>query len=49
MSGTGINENGENYIHIHAGIHGIGGLDGLVASTHDWRDPVVELTIERIR
>jgi len=48
VAGTGINENGEGYIHVHAGIHGVGGLDGLVASTHDWRNPVVELTIERI-
>lgn len=49
MTGFGINENGEGYIHVHAGIHGIGGPDGLVASTHDWRNPVVEVTIERIR
>lgn len=49
ITGSGINEYGEGYIHIHAGIHGIGGPDGLVASTHDWRNPVVEVTIERIR
>ncbi len=49
MTGTGINENGEGYIHVHAGIQGIGGPDGLVPSTYDWRNPVVELTIERIR
>lgn len=48
MSGDGINEGGEGYIHVHAGIHGIGGMDGLSAATHDWRNPVVELTIERI-
>ena len=48
-TGAGIDENGEGYIHVHAGIHGIGGLDGLDAAIHDWRDPVVELTIERIR
>jgi hypothetical protein len=35
MTGFGINENGEGYIHIHAGIHGIGGPDGLAASTYD--------------
>jgi hypothetical protein len=49
MTGFGINENGEDYIHIHAGIHGIGGPNGLAASMYDWRNPVVEVTIERIR
>ena len=48
-TGAGINDNGEGYIHIHAGIQGIGGPDGLDAATYDWRNPVVELTIERIR
>lgn len=49
MTGAGINENGEGHIFVHAGIHGVGGPDGLDAATYDWRDPVVELTIERIR
>jgi hypothetical protein len=49
LSGAGINTNGEGYIHVHAGIHGIGGPDGLAAATYDWRNPVVEVTIERIR
>ena len=48
-TGAGINENGEGYIHIHAGIHGIGGSDGLDAAVFDWRNPVVQVTIERIR
>ena len=48
-TGAGINTNGEGYIHIHAGIHGVGGPDGLDAATFDWRNPVVEVTIERIR
>ena len=48
-AGDGINENGEGYIHVHAGIHGIGGLGGLDAAIYDWRNPVVEVTIERIR
>lgn len=48
-TGNGINENGEGYIHIHAGIHGIGGSGGLDAATFDWRNPVVVVTIERIR
>jgi hypothetical protein len=48
ISGAGINEGGEGYIHGHAGIHGVGGMDGLSAASHDWRNPVVEVTIERI-
>lgn len=47
-SGTGINEGGEGYIHVHSGIHGVGGPDGLSPATHDWRNPVVEVTIERV-
>lgn len=49
ITGAGINENGEGYIHVHAGIHGIGGPGGLDPATYDWRNPVLELTIERIR
>ena len=48
-TGDGINTNGEGYIHVHAGIHGIGGPGGLDPAMYDWRDPVVEVTIERIR
>ena len=36
----------EGYVHIHAGIHGIGDLD---ASVRDWRNPVALITIRRIR
>ncbi|MEW6324379.1 MAG: spondin domain-containing protein [Nitrospirota bacterium] len=35
----------EGYVHIHAGIHGIGDL---VPATHDWRNPVAEIMIRRI-
>jgi hypothetical protein len=49
MTGAGINTNGEGFIHVHAGIHGIGGSGGLDPATYDWRNPVVELTIVRIR
>jgi len=48
VSGTGINVGGEGYIHVHAGIHGVGGANGLSAAMHDWRNPVVEVTIERV-
>ena len=37
--------NGEGFVHIHAGIHGIGNLK---ADMRDWRNPVAKITIERI-
>ncbi len=49
MTGVGIDTNGEGFIHVHAGIHGIGGPGGLDPAMFDWRNPVVELTILRIR
>jgi Spondin_N len=36
----------EGYVHIHAGIHGIGDMH---ASERDWRNPVAKITIRRIR
>lgn len=39
--GTG----GENFVHIHAGIHGIGDL---TPSDYDWRNPVAKITIQRV-
>lgn len=36
---------GEGYIHVHAGVHGGADLDPAV---HDWRNPVIEITIERM-
>ena len=36
----------EGYVHIHAGIHGIGDLD---ASMRDWRNPVAKITIQRVK
>ena len=35
---------GEGYVHIHAGIHGIGNLDPAI---RDWRNPVAKITIRR--
>jgi hypothetical protein len=34
----------EGFIHVHNGIHGGAYLD---PATHDWRNPVVAITIER--
>ncbi len=36
----------EGYVHIHAGIHGIGDL---VAANRDWRNPVAHIVIQRVR
>lgn len=37
----------EGYVHIHAGIHVGGG--GLTPAQHDWRNPVAQVEIKRIR
>ncbi len=39
----------EGYVHIHAGIHGIGDLDPLDPAVHDWRNPVAKVTIRRLK
>ncbi len=36
----------EGFVHIHAGIHGIGDL---VAADRDWRNPVAQIVIRRVR
>lgn len=36
----------EGYVHIHAGIHGIGNL---TPAMHDWRNPVAHVTIHRLQ
>ena len=36
---------GEGFVHIHAGIHGIGGLS---AAEYDWRNPVAQIVVERM-
>jgi hypothetical protein len=38
--------NGEGYVHIQAGIHGIGDLD---AAQRDWRNPVALVTVRRVK
>jgi hypothetical protein len=44
-AGIRATDEAEGYVHIHAGIHGIGDL---VPATHDWRNPVAEITIHRL-
>ena len=36
---------GENFVHVHAGIHGIADLK---AADYDWRNPVAAVTIKRV-
>ena len=38
-------EDGEGYVHIHAGIHGIGDLE---AADYDWRNPAARVVIKRV-
>ena len=44
--GGSPNAGGEGFVHIHAGIHGIGDLN---ASAYDWRNPVATIKVERVR
>jgi hypothetical protein len=36
---------GEGFVHIHSGIHGVGDLQ---PSVRDWRNPVARIYIERV-
>lgn len=36
----------EGYVHVHAGIHGIGDFN---EAQRDWRNPVAHITIRRVR
>jgi hypothetical protein len=42
--GYSPNDMGEGFVHIHSGIHGVGDMPVQM----DWRNPVAEITIERI-
>jgi len=43
--GGSPNVNGEGYVHVHGGIHGIGDLS---AADYDWRNPVAQIRIRRM-
>ena len=43
--GGGAPGGGEGYVHIHAGIHGVGDLN---PALRDWRNPVARITIRRV-
>ena len=40
-----VEDTAEGYAHVHAGVHGI---DDLVPSMHDWRNPTAYVTIKRV-
>ncbi len=40
------NDQGEGFIYVHSGIHGIGDLS---ASEYSWSNPVLKVTIERVK
>ena len=45
-AGQGFGEDdGEGYVHIHAGIHGTGDLDD---AEYDWRNPVARIIIKKM-
>lgn len=44
--GVSLDDDGEGFVHISAGIHGIGDL---TPETYDWRNPVADVTITRKR
>ncbi len=43
--GESSDAGGEGYVHVHAGIHGIGSLD---PAERDWRNPVARITVRRV-
>ena len=44
--GAGLSvEDGEGFVHISSGIHGIGDLE---PSAYDWRNPVARISVKRI-
>ena len=40
------NDSGEGYVYIHSGVHGVGDLS---ASMYTWNNPVVKVTIKRVK
>lgn len=45
-AGYSPDDSGEGYVTIHNGVHGVGDLN---AATMDWRNPVAEIVIERMK
>ena len=47
-AGVRDTEDAEGFVHIHNGVHGIT-EEGLVPSRDDWRNPVAQITVKRVR
>ena len=45
-AGPSPETDGEGYVHIHAGIHGIGDL---ASADYDWRNPTAKIVIKRMK
>jgi len=45
-AGGSPNAGGEGYVHIHAGIQGVGDLN---SADFDWRNPTAKITIKRMK
>ena len=49
--GVDLMEDGEGYVHIHAGVHNLfaaGTPDVVNSREHDWRNPVAQVVVKRI-
>jgi hypothetical protein len=44
-AGPSPEASGEGFVHVHAGIHGVGDLQ---ASEYDWRNPVAYVSVRRM-
>lgn len=45
-AGVRATDGAEGFVHVHAGIHGVGDLD---PAAHDWRNPVARVQIQSTR
>lgn len=45
-AGDSPDASGEGYVHVHAGIHGIGDLE---AAKYDWRNPGAMIVVRRVK
>ncbi len=44
--GSSPTTSGEGFIHVHAGIDGVGDL---TAADYDWRNPMASVTVRKVR
>ena len=42
---TDLNDDGEGFVHVHRGMHGVGDLD---AAEYDWRNPMLRVQFSRM-